>query len=234
MIPLVRDRAGLLKAALLAAFVLALLASQLFWDAAASFDPRRIQLWLRGAGPLAPFVFMLMMALAVVVSPIPSLPLNIAAGAFFGPLAGTAYSLFGALAGAVASFFIARILGRELIERFLGGHVNFCGQCSDRLLTKIVFISRLLPFVSFDVVSYGAGLTAMSPGRFGVATFFGMIPLTLLYNYSGSMLVFNRAFTLVLGVLMVLLFFAVPRWLEKKDLLRKLGMAHGSTTRGLR
>jgi uncharacterized membrane protein YdjX (TVP38/TMEM64 family) len=220
------------KAALLAILVLLLFVSQFFLDISAYFSPEMIKGWLRAWGALAPVFYMLVMALAIVASPIPSLPLNIAAGAVFGPLAGTAYSLFGALAGALASFMIARLLGRELMERFLGGHVNFCTRCSDRLLTKIVFVSRLLPFVSFDVVSYGAGLTRMSPGRFGLATFTGMVPLTFLYNYTGSVLVFGRGIALVFGLLLVLAFFLMPRWLEKKGLLSRFGMSHATGDAG--
>ncbi len=159
------------------------------------------------------------MSAAVVVSPLPSLPLNIAAGAFFGPFAGTVYSIFGALGGAAASFMIARRLGREFMERFLGGHVNFCSRCSDRVLTRIIFVSRLIPVVSFDLVSYGAGLTAMSFWKFCLATFLGMIPLTALYNYTGAVLTFDRGLVLAAGLVMVVLFFALPRWLEKKNLL---------------
>lgn len=132
---------------------------------------------------------MLVMALAVIISPIPSLPLDVAAGAFFGPLLGTVYSLVGALGGAVVSFLIARFLGRNIIERFLRGHINFCTKCSDRLLTKVIFLSRLLPIVSFDIVSYGTGLSKMSLRAFSVATFVGMIPLTFVYDYFGSVLV---------------------------------------------
>lgn len=203
-----------LKVILFIVLLLALLCSALFMDMTSYFEPRRIQEWLGRAGGLAPLVYMAVMAAAVVVSPVPSLPLDIAAGAFFGPLAGTAYSVAGALAGAVISFMVARLLGRELLERFLGGHVNFCTGCSDRLLTKIVFLSRLLPFLSFDVISYGAGLTKMSLKNFTLATFLGMIPLTFLYNYSGSVLVFGRGLTFASGVVVVALFFIIPRILE--------------------
>ncbi len=68
----------------------------------------------------------------------------------------------GAIFGAVTSFMITRPLGRTLVARFFKGHINFCRQCSDKLLTKVVFFPRLIPFVSFDLVSYGAGLTQMS------------------------------------------------------------------------
>ncbi len=204
--------------------VISLVCSQIFWDAASFFRPGHIREWLEGAGNMAPVLYMLLMTAAVIVSPIPSLPLDLAAGAYFGPLQGTIYSVAGAMIGAVLSFIIARVLGRELIERFLGGHINFCEHCSDRLLTRIVFFSRLLPVVSFDVISYGAGLTKMSLKKFSAATFFGMIPLTFLYNYSGSVLVFSRGLTFVAGLIMVALFFVIPRWLERRKFLN--GMTH--------
>jgi uncharacterized membrane protein YdjX (TVP38/TMEM64 family) len=202
--------------------VLAVFCSQLYWDVASYFNPEQIQKWLIDAGVLAPLLYMFVMAGAVVISPIPSLPLDVAAGAFFGPLLGTVYSVIGALSGAVVSFMIARLLGREMIERFLGGHVNFCTRCSDKLLTKIIFLSRLMPVVSFDVISYGAGLTKMSLKKFSLATLLGMIPLTFIYNYSGSVLVFGKGLTFVLGLIMVILFFIIPGWLEGKEFMKKM------------
>lgn len=167
---------------------------------------------------LAPLLFILIMAIAVVVSPIPSLPLDIAAGAFFGPLLGTVYSVIGALGGAIVSFSFSRFVGREFVESFLSGHINFCMECSDKLLTKIVFFSRLLPIVSFDVISYGAGLTKMSLKKFSLATGVGMIPLTFIYNYFGSVLVFGKGLAIVAAIIMVILFFLIPKWIERHDL----------------
>jgi uncharacterized membrane protein YdjX (TVP38/TMEM64 family) len=192
------------------------------WDLTSFFNPDNIKKWLSDSGGLAPLLYIAIMMAAVVISPIPSLPLDIAAGAFFGPFLGTVYSVIGASAGAALSFLIARLLGRELVEKFLGGHINFCRQCSDKVLTKIVFFSRLMPFISFDVISYGAGLTKMSLKNFIAATFLGMIPLTFVYNYSGSILVFGKGLTFALGVFLVLLFFLIPRWFEKKGIMEKL------------
>jgi uncharacterized membrane protein YdjX (TVP38/TMEM64 family) len=213
----------IIKGILLLVLAAAVYCLQLFFDIASFFKPDQIKIWLADSGSFAPIVYMFIMCMAVVISPIPSLPLDIAAGAFFGPMLGTLYSVAGALGGAVISFMIARFLGRDLVEKFIGGHVNFCVSCSDRILTKIVFLSRLLPVVSFDVVSYGAGLTKMSLKKFSAATFLGMIPLTFLYNYSGSVLVFGSGVSFVLGILMVVLFFVVPKWLEGKGFLKKMG-----------
>jgi len=180
--------------------------------------PDRIRGFLGDAGRLAPILYMGMMALAVIISPIPSVPLDIAAGAFFGPLLGTVYSSIGALGGGVVSFLLARFLGRAIVERFLGGHIHFCRRCSDRLLTKIVFFSRLLPFVSFDIISYGAGLTQMSLKAFAGATFLGMLPLTFAYNYFGSFLVVGEKVTVVFGIAAVGFLIVFPMLIERYNL----------------
>jgi uncharacterized membrane protein YdjX (TVP38/TMEM64 family) len=211
-----------IKISILFVFIVSVFASPFYLDISRTFNPENLKDVLQSVGALAPVVYIFMMVLAVIISPVPSLPLDVAAGAFFGPLLGTVYSVIGALSGAVISFMIARYLGREFIEKFLGGHINFCTECSDRLLTRIVFLSRLLPIVSFDVISYGAGLTKMSVRKFTFATFFGMIPLTFIYNYFGSVLIFGKGITITLGIIMIILFFVIPRWLEKKDLLKNI------------
>ena len=188
-------------------------------ECAASLNTASIEEWLSKAGEFAPILFVVLMAMAVVVSPIPSLPLDIAAGAYFGPLLGGFYAVIGGLLGAVASFTIARFFGRGLLERFLGGHVNFCTECSDKLLGRVVFFSRLLPFISFDVVSYGAGLTKMSLGRFALATAVGMVPATFVYTYFGSVVNVSPGVAIPAGIVLVVLFFLIPPWIEKHDLL---------------
>jgi uncharacterized membrane protein YdjX (TVP38/TMEM64 family) len=207
-----------LKGALIAALIALMVGLSRVIDLTAFFYPSRIQEILAMAGVFAPLIFMALMALAVVITIIPSLPLDVAAGAFFGPLAGTFYSVLGATVGAVASFFISRFLGREFMARILTGHINFCTRCSDRLLTKVIFLSRLLPFVSFDIVSYGAGLTMMSVRAFALATFIGALPLTFIYNYFGATLVMSRSLALLFGLLVVAAVFVLPRLIERYDL----------------
>ncbi len=199
-------------------FLAGVLYATLRLDLVSILDPSTIEEFLARAGALAPLVLIGMLAVAVVVSPIPSLPLDIAAGAAFGPWLGTLYAALGALIGSIVSFGIARVLGRELVERIAGGHISFCRECSDKLLTRVVLVSRLIPGVSFDVVSYGAGLTKMSLRRFVLATFFGMLPLTFLYTSSGPLLVGRGWLALPLGGIAVAVFLLLPRWIERNNL----------------
>ncbi len=170
---------------------------------------------LNGLGSLGPIVFIVIMATAVVVSPIPSLPLDIAAGIAFGPFLGTVYAVAGAEIGALVSFLIGRALGREVISRLLGIKVKFCEKCSDHHLMVLVFLARLLPIFSFDLVSYGAGLTNMSIKVFAIATLVGMIPPTFALTYLGSSAVTVEWPMILTGLLLAGLFLYLPKLILK-------------------
>ena len=200
------------------AAVAGLIVLQSRYDIFSWFDREHVTRLLQEAGSLAPVFYMLMMAAAVVISPIPSLPLDIAAGAFFGPVLGTIYSVLGALAGAVASFGLARLLGRRVVEKLARGHISFCESCSDYLLVRVVLLSRLIPIVSFDVVSYGAGLTKMRVRSFALATAVGMLPLTALYNTVGSVIVVSGWISLTVSGILVAAFLLLPGLIERRNL----------------
>ena len=71
----------------------------------------------------------------------------------------------------------------------------------------------------FDLVSYGAGLTRISATKFVVASFLGMLPLTYVYNAAGALVLANRWIGWVGGGAMLILFFLLPYWIERYDLL---------------
>lgn len=177
--------------------------------------PSRLVAYFNGLGPWAPFALIVGMAAAVIIPPIPSLPLDLAAGALYGPLWGTLYVVIGAEIGAIAGFLIARALGRDLVSRVLKTGATFCQACSDHQLLGLVFFARLVPVFSFDVVSYGSGLTTISLKAFALATLFGMIPPTLAFTYFGSSVASAQWVLVAAGVAMVALFLITPRLLLK-------------------
>lgn len=136
-------------------------------------------------GAWGPFAVVALMVLAVLVSPIPSAPIAMVAGTLYGHYWGAVYVVVGAEAGALAAFAIARMLGRASIERWIGERLSARLVGSQNVLMGIVFASRLMPFVSFDMVSYAAGLTPLAAWRFALATFAGIIPASFLLAHFG-------------------------------------------------
>lgn len=136
-----------------------------------------------------PFAIMGLMTAAIVLSPIPSGPIALVAGAAYGPLWGTVYVALGAEASALIAFTIARHLGYEWLRRWPSAQALFDRLGQDRSqnrLMAIVFASRLIPFLSFDAVSYVAGLTPLSFWRFAIATVAGIVPLSFALAYFGE------------------------------------------------
>lgn len=127
-----------------------------------------------------PAVVMALMAANIVLSPLPSAPILLAAGAAYGPYWGTFWVLAGAELGALIAFGLARWFGADLVQRWFGESPALRIIGDQTTLMGIVFVSRLVPFMSFDLISYGAGLTPLHWWRFALANLAGMIPMNFI------------------------------------------------------
>ena len=155
-------------------------------DTLTGLNGDRISAWVAAAGILGPIVIIGLMTAAIVATPIPSAPIALAAGAAYGHTLGTVYIVLGAELGALAAFGLARFLGRDVLLRWFGDKVDAGWLGSQNALTFTVLISRLLPFVSFDIVSYAAGLSRLHFWRFGLATLAGIIPASFVLAHFGN------------------------------------------------
>ena len=162
---------------------------------------------LGAAGPVAVIG---LMVLAIMVSPIPSAPIAMAAGAAYGHVWGTLYVLLGAEIGALAAFGVARWLGGETLKRWFGDRLTVGLLGSQNALMGIVLVSRLLPFISFDIVSYAAGLTLLSSWRFAIATLVGIIPASFLLAHFGGEMATGEVDRMMYSVLALGLITLVP------------------------
>ena len=174
-------------------------------------NSNNLKTWIEKQGALGPLLIIGLMMIAIIMSPIPSAPIALAAGAMYGHTIGTIYIVIGSVLGATSAFFIARIAGIDVTRRWLGNHVGKSLRGSQNMLMAIIFISRLLPFISFDMISYAAGVTSLSFWRFAIATLAGIIPASFLLAHFGSELVSAESHRigltlLLLGILSVVIF----------------------------
>lgn len=141
-------------------------------------------------GIWAPVVSFLLMVFQSLVAPLPAFVITFANAALFGWVKGAILSWSSAMAGAVLCFWIARQYGRGVVEKLVSAYAL---EKADRFFAQFgkyaVLIARLLPFVSFDIVSYAAGLTSMGFWEFFWATGIGQLPATIIYSYVGGLLV---------------------------------------------
>lgn len=153
-----------------------------------STDPSAVAAYLRSFGIWGPIVSAVLMVLQSVAAPLPAFLITFANGMIWGWLGGVLLSWSSAMAGAALCFWIARSLGRPVVEKLVGGSksLGVSDLFFERYGNKTVFVARLLPFVSFDLISYGAGLTSMGFWKFFLATGLGQLPATIVYSYLAS------------------------------------------------
>ena len=226
--PMTRGRLVARAGKVVIAGLLALLLAAGFFgplaDAFGNLDSEHISRCVSYAGAWGPVLIVALMTIAIVATPIPSAPIALAAGAAYGHTFGTVYIVIGAELGALVAFGIARVLGRDVLTRWLGEKVDAGWLGSQNALTVTVFASRLMPFISFDIVSYAAGLSCLHLWRFALATLAGIIPASFALAHFGNEAVSgetSRAVWAAVGLgaltLTPLVAVAIRDWRRKKQ-----------------
>ncbi|GHV77811.1 TVP38/TMEM64 family protein [Spirochaetia bacterium] len=186
----------------------------------ASMNVEAVAAYIRSFGVWAVVVSFLLMILQSVAAPLPAFLLTFANAAIFGWWKGAILSWSSAMAGAAVCFYIAHILGRDAVVKLTSKTAlkqidSFFAQYGK----NTILICRLLPFVSFDVVSYAAGLTAMKVAPFLIATGIGQLPATIVYSYVGGML--TGSIRLVVTALLIIFALSALAVLLKSIFTRK-------------
>ncbi|MDM0447750.1 TVP38/TMEM64 family protein [Clostridium perfringens] len=174
-----------------------------------------IKEYILSFGIWAPIISFLLMVLQSVIAPIPAFLITLSNAAIFGWVKGAILSWSSAMVGAVLCFYIARGLGRDAVEKLTS---KFALKDIDGFFEKYgkhtILIARLLPFISFDLVSYAAGLTSMNFWSFFIATGIGQLPATIVYSYVGGML--TGGAQLLMSGLLILFALSIAIYVGKK------------------
>jgi uncharacterized membrane protein YdjX (TVP38/TMEM64 family) len=119
--------------------------------------------------------------------PFPAEAVAMANGMLYGPVWGTLITWTGALLGAWLAFGLARWLGRPFVRAVVPErHHRAIDRFAARQGGGVLLLSRFLPVISFNLVNYAAGLTAISWWTFTWATAIGILPLTFLMVVAGD------------------------------------------------
>ncbi len=145
--------------------------------------------FIRSYGAYAMAFSFALMVFQSVLAPLPAFLITFANAAIFGWWQGAILSWTSSMAGAALCFYLARALGRDTVEKYAGkGALASVEGYFEKYGSRTILVCRLLPFVSFDAISYFAGLTPIKFWPFFIATGVGQLPATIIYSYVGGML----------------------------------------------
>ena len=170
--------------------------------------------YIKSYGALAPIISAVLMIFQSVIAPLPAFLITFANGTLFGFWWGSLLSWSSSMIGAAFCFYIARYLGIQRITRLISQPaVDKTNDFVEKYGTYAILIARLIPFISFDVVSYFAGATRMQFLGFWIATGIGQMPATLVYSYLGDRI--SAHTKLILWSFCILISLSIIIWLVK-------------------
>lgn len=144
---------------------------------------RELAAWIRSWGMSAVLAAISLMVAHSFI-PFPAELAAIANCVVFGPYAGFAVTWVGAMLGACIAFGLARRLGRPFVLSLsrgrYGDRIDKFDQWMARRGSLALLLCRLVPLISFNVINFGAGLSAVSWWTFIWTTGLGIVPVTAL------------------------------------------------------
>ncbi|MBY8989728.1 MAG: TVP38/TMEM64 family protein [Candidatus Lokiarchaeota archaeon] len=184
------------------------------------------------------FLFIAIMGIQGLLVPIPSEVVLLATGIIWGWFLGGIMGIIGSMGAASLCFYVSRRGGRPLAKKFIGEKgIDMADDLIRKYGIKAIIVSRLIPFISFDVISYASGLVDIDYKKYSIGTLIGSIFRAFFYSVLGVLLgfsppidtgdvaqmrsqaeVFNWVLLIVLAVLvlMVVAYFFTARYYEKK------------------
>ncbi|MFW9990059.1 MAG: TVP38/TMEM64 family protein [Candidatus Odinarchaeota archaeon] len=138
------------------------------------------------------FLFIGIMAIQGLLVPIPSEIVLIATGMIWGWAFGGFMGVIGSMAAALLCFYVSKKGGRPLAQKFVGENaIDMADDLIHKYGIKVIILSRFIPFLSFDVISYASGLVDMDVKKYSIGTLIGSIFRAFFFSIWGALLGFT-------------------------------------------
>ncbi|CAL9203199.1 uncharacterized protein LOC135631215 [Musa acuminata AAA Group] len=144
--------------------------------------------WIKqNVGPWGPVV-LAVAYIPLTILAVPASILSLGGGYLFGLLIGFFADSIGSTLGSVAAFLLGRTLGRPYVVSKLNDYPEFQAVAAaiQRSGFKIVLLLRLAPLLPFSMLNYFLAVMPIGIGEYTMASWLGMMPITLALVYVGT------------------------------------------------
>jgi uncharacterized membrane protein YdjX (TVP38/TMEM64 family) len=203
--------------------ILAIIGASIFFFQKTFESPKDAADKIRDLGALGPLVVITLIALEVVIAPIPGYVIAIASGYAFGIWWGALYSYLGNIIGTAIAFFISRRYGRPLVEKIIKKKQLIVYDSFFKEKGKpMLWLAYLFPVFPADIISFVTGLSDIKWKDFMIIVSIAYIPNMLFLNYFGATLYESGFrgnaifFALFLGIVVIFSYFYYISLKKKK------------------
>ena len=155
---------------------------------------------LRSFGIGGFFIILGLQILQVILAVIPGEPIELLAGAMFGTWGGLLTCYLGLLLGSGGIFWAVRKFGYPLLTKFVSEEKlqSYKFLHNTTRLETLIFLLFFIPGTPKDVLTYVAGITPISMGRFLLLSLFARIPSVISSTFIGSSFIEGNILTSIL------------------------------------
>jgi uncharacterized membrane protein YdjX (TVP38/TMEM64 family) len=140
-------------------------------------------------GILGIFLFIAIMAVQGLLVPIPSEIVLLATGMIWGWFLGGIMGIIGSMGAGLLCYYISRRGGRPLAEKFVGSKaIDIADDFIGKHGISAIIITRFIPFIPFDVISYTSGIVDIDVKKYSIGTLIGSIFRAFFYATLGALL----------------------------------------------
>lgn len=169
-----------------------------------------IEAWVLGHGAWAAVIYVAtFVILPIFFFPVPVIVL--AGGTIFGLFKGSLYTMIGVLINTPIMYFIGRFLLKDFVHRFVNNHMSAklrsaLESTNQKVLSLVLFIIRLSPIFSYNLVNYISGVTEINFLPYILTTIAGVLPGVIVFINIGEnvLKVGSKEFFISLSFLLLL------------------------------
>lgn len=156
--------------------------------------------WVRSHGAWGMVVFLALEVFQIVVAVVPGEPVQIMAGALYGPVGGLALCLVGILIGSTLIYFFVRALGAKAVDPAVLHRYRFLQD--EKRARSALYLLFFLPGMPKDLLTYIGPFLPLKPGEFLFICTLARFPCLLASTVAGDSL-FEGNVALPLALLVV-------------------------------
>ncbi len=150
-------------------------------------------------GIIGIFLFIAIMGVQGLLVPLPSEIVLLATGMIWGWFLGGLMGIIGSMAAGILCYYVSKRGGRPLAEKFVGEKaIDIADEFIRKHGIKAIIITRFIPFIPFDVISYTSGLVDIDIKKYSIGTLIGSIFRAFFYAALGWLLFMRFNLTLPL------------------------------------
>jgi uncharacterized membrane protein YdjX (TVP38/TMEM64 family) len=175
-------------------------------------DPESLRAVVISWGWWGPLALIGLQVAQVLIAPLPGQVLGLVGGYVYGPWLGTLINMVGTLLGSGLAMWLARRLGRPLVQHFVSSHwLDRLDGLAVKRGAAVFFLIFLLPFLPDDAACFVAGLSPLPLKELLLLAAIGRLPGVFIPNWLGAHAA-DLSATQWLALVLLLIPLAVAFW----------------------